>query len=402
MPDLKSWILTDTAAGVWRDSFACSSSDFAQKFSAPWSIRKRTLRGGKQEGVDLIEVDNGALAFSILPTRGMGLWRGQYHRLGAPLGDVLPLGWRSPVRGPVHPKLVNLMDRGGLGWLDGFDEWIVRCGLHSNGPPGHDPASGQFLPLHGRIANQPAHYVEVQVELGELDPPHQLRIIGQVDEATLFFANLQLTTTISSTPGSNRLVIRDEIQNRASKPAELQVLYHCQFGPPFLGEGSRVRAPIREVLPRNARAAEGIDRYDIYTGPVCGYVEQVYFYHLLTDQQDRTLALLHDDRREKGVALRFNKTELPHFIVWKNTAAEADGYVTGLEPATNLPNFKSFEREHGRVIPLPPGGTYSCSLAIEVHDTPAGVTRVLQEIDALQGQIKPVVHSQPVAEYCQP
>ena len=33
--------------------------------------------------------NNGALSFSILPTRGMGLWRGQYHGLH--------LGWRAPI-----------------------------------------------------------------------------------------------------------------------------------------------------------------------------------------------------------------------------------------------------------------------------------------------------------------
>jgi hypothetical protein len=40
-------------------------------------------------------------------------------------------------------------------------------------------------------------------------------------------------------------------------------------------------------------------------------------------------------RAERGVALRFNRQDLPCFTVWKNTGALEDGYVTGLEPATN-------------------------------------------------------------------
>src|SRR6185369_7830818 len=125
-------------------------------------VRKRTLRGGLRDGIDLIEVHNGALAFTVLPTRGMGLWRGDYHGLS--------LGWRSPVEGPVHPKYVNLADRGGLGWLAGFDELLCRCGLASNGPPGKDD-NGTPLTLHGRIANLPAQAVEVRVSL---DPPYEL------------------------------------------------------------------------------------------------------------------------------------------------------------------------------------------------------------------------------------
>jgi hypothetical protein len=33
-----------------------------------WWIRKATLHGGKQEGVDIIEVDNGKLRFTLVPT----------------------------------------------------------------------------------------------------------------------------------------------------------------------------------------------------------------------------------------------------------------------------------------------------------------------------------------------
>ena len=44
----------------------------------PWSVKKHRLRGGRRDGVDLIVVDNGALRFSIVPTRGMGLWKGWY------------------------------------------------------------------------------------------------------------------------------------------------------------------------------------------------------------------------------------------------------------------------------------------------------------------------------------
>src|SRR5688572_26382207 len=37
------------------------------------SVRKQTLRGGKQEGVDVITVNNGKLKFTIIPTRGMSI-----------------------------------------------------------------------------------------------------------------------------------------------------------------------------------------------------------------------------------------------------------------------------------------------------------------------------------------
>ena len=61
----------------------------------------------------------------------MGLWRGDYHGL--------PLGWRSPVLGPVHPKFVEQADRGGLGWLAGFDELArAAAAWRPTAPPGED------------------------------------------------------------------------------------------------------------------------------------------------------------------------------------------------------------------------------------------------------------------------
>ena len=93
------------------------SSDLpGYKGEAKWHIRKRILQGGKQEGVEIIEVDNGKLRFCVIPTRGMGI-------LDVNLGDVR-LGWDSPIKEVVHPKFINLESRGGLGWIEGFNEWL--------------------------------------------------------------------------------------------------------------------------------------------------------------------------------------------------------------------------------------------------------------------------------------
>ena len=131
----------------------------------PWSIHIDVLHGGRQEGVRLITINNGKLEIVLIPTRGLGI-------LGVRHGD-LRLGWDSPVKEIVHPKHVNLVSRGGLGWLEGFNEWMVRCGLENNGQAGPDKLINNVgdevmidLTLHGKIANIPAQEVEVIVEDG--------------------------------------------------------------------------------------------------------------------------------------------------------------------------------------------------------------------------------------------
>src|SRR5262245_29850091 len=384
----KTWALTDAHGDVWLDSFTASNDSLRLPTPHDWSIRKRTLRGGLRDGIDLIEVHNGALAFSVLPTRGMGLWRADYHGLA--------LGWRSPVEGPVHPKFVNLQEAGGIGWLAGFDELLCRCGLASNGPPGEDLwEDGQGkrrraqLTLHGKIANLPAQAVDVSVSL---DPPYELSVTGQVEEAALFFPQLRLTTTYTTVPGSNRVVITDRVENRGAAPAEMQMLYHVNLGPPFLGPGSRVLAPVREMCPLTPRAAEGIDTHESYGPPTAGFAEQVYVYDLLADNRGQTLAMLVGASADKAVCLRFDTKALPCFTVWKNTMALEEGYVTGLEPATNYPNFRGFERQQGRIRVLPPGGSWSARWTVEVADTPQAVVALQTEIATLQAHGRAVIH----------
>jgi hypothetical protein len=371
--------LTDVAHRTWLESFAIGPApDLRLTGSERWSVTKHVLRGGLADGVDVVELDNGRLSLSILPTRGMGIWRG--------LCDGLELGWKSPVEQPVHPAFVESLTRGGIGWLAGFNEWICRCGLDCNGPPGPDG------PLHGRIANIPAHTVEVLVDTAGAGA---IAVRGIVDEASMFGPNLRLVSQITTEAGSSRISVHDEITNRGGTPADLELLYHINTGPPFLEAGSRCVVSAIEVAPRDTQAAIGINEYSQFPAPDADYAEQVYYFELAADAESRTSALLRNARGDKGLSLHFDKRQLPRFILWKNTRSEADGYVSGLEPATNYPNAKSFEREQGRVIRLPPRAKYVTQLEIAIHSSAPAVHEIERQIGALSQGQPPIVHPRP-------
>ena len=50
------------------------------------AITKRLLAGGRQEGVEVIEVDNGLMKFTVVPTRGFQRLDGQCRRRPAGMG----------------------------------------------------------------------------------------------------------------------------------------------------------------------------------------------------------------------------------------------------------------------------------------------------------------------------
>ena len=395
MPDAKTWILTDVDAQIWRDEFEILLRNLNLPAAHGAAVRKKTLHGGLSDGVDLIEIDNGELCISVLPTRGMGIWKGRYRGL--------ELGWKSPARGPVHPKFVNLQDRGGLGWLTGFDEMIVRCGLDSSGAPTTDVVPNNMgvpseveLTLHGKIANTPASRVEVHIAPG--DTP-EISVVGEVYEASLFYPGLRLRSTISTRCGSNAFTIVDEVTNLKGVEAEMELLYHCNYGAPFLEAGAHLEVPTRLVAPRDSRAVEDIDTYAEYLPPTPGYVEQVYWYEPLADESGNTLAMLRNAAADKAVVVRFNTGALPTFTQWKNTASEGDGYVTGLEPGTDYPNSKTFERQQGRLIKMAPGATYRTEITMEVHDAAKGVAAVQEEIAAIQQSAELIVYREPLGTH---
>src|SRR5690606_19173829 len=113
------------------------------------------------------------------------------------------------------------------------------------------------------------------------------------------------------------------------------------------------------------------------------------------DAQQNTGALLKNASGTRGVSIHYNKQQLPHFIVWKNTGALEDGYVTGLEPSTNFPNARTFEAKHGRVVKLPPGGKATFDLRLEFHNDAASVAQAEEALRKLQGGEGPKIHHSP-------
>ncbi len=387
--------LIDVEKEIYVEKWSITGSEFGAEEN--WRIEKYRIHGGPSDGVDVVRINNGKLSFTVVPTRGMGIWKGEYQGVF--------LGWLSPVKYLVNPNFINLEERKGLGWLYGFNEWVVRCGLGSFGAPGIDVVKDNMgrdvevlLTLHGRIANTPASLVKVKVGL---DSSFELGVEGVVYESSMFGSNLKLTTSITTTPGSNSIKILDVIENLRGLPDEMQILYHCNYGKPILEEGARFIAPIKRVAPRDKVAMEDMDSFNVFGSPEKGYVEHVYFMELLSDRDGYTEAMLVSKGLDKAVSHRFSVKELPFFTLWKNTAAEEDGYVVGLEPGTSFPNTRRFEREQGRVIKLKPGEKYCVQLNISVFLGREEVEEAINRIERIRGDYKPVIHKEPIKEFSQ-
>jgi hypothetical protein len=353
-----------------------------KKVRFEWS----SCRSGKALGMKCLTIDTGAMRTVLLPERGMGIWKTWVQGI--------EFGWQSPVAGPVHPALVPIGDPSGIGWLEGFDELLARCGLLSNGAPDLDAHGKVLYPVHGRIANLPASSLSIHAdpELGTLE------VVGKVVESRFLIYTLELESRIRFQAGSTQIEIHDTVTNLRSTPGSMQLLYHINLGQGLLESGSKIVAPLKRLAPRDLRAAEGIHDWSRCQGPQSGFAEQVYYAEAMGNQDQWSEAMLCNADESLGYSVHFDRSTLPVVNFWKNTAALEDGYVLGIEPATGFPNTKSFEQRHGRVVELQGGESKSFHLKLQPHVTCQEVLAAKHRIEELQ-EMPCHIDAKPVATW---
>ena len=377
------YCLTDVDENKEVESWEISSEKLGLNTPTHFKVSKKTLHGGKQEGSTLIEVDAGALSVSLIPTRGMGLYKARYQGMD--------ISWNSPVEEIVHPSFIRLGERGGLGWLDGFNELMVRCGFEWSGHPCSDET--QLYSLHGRAGNTPASKVTVSIER---TAPYRITIKGLLKEKTFKFSDFEIWTCLTITPGEAGFTIEDTLENLSDYDRNFQIIYHTNFGKPLLEKGSRFVAPLSRIAPFNARAKQGLATWGTYLGPTKGFDEEVFACELHGDSNGKTLAALINASGELGVALRYVDKDLPAFSLWKNTDTERQGYVTGLEPGSNYPYNRNIEKEKGRLNLIGPGETRSFKIDFQFMTSTPEVNAVIEEVVRISNGRDPVVEMEPV------
>lgn len=394
-------VITDSSSNKRTEHLRLGPQDFSIPLlqnQPAWSVEKSTLHGGKQEGCEIITIDSGTLSIVIVPTRGMSVLRVSKSPNSREPG--IELSWNSPVKEVVHPQFVKLESRGGLGWLEGFNEWMVRCGLESAGHPGKDEFINNAgdkvemdLTLHGKIGNIPASKVSVTVDR---EAPYRIRVQGVVNERMFYGPKLELITEISTVPGTTAFQITDKLINHGADDQEFQMIYHTNFGKPLLGKNAKVVVAAEKVEPMNAHAAKSIDSFAAYEPPTKGFIEQVYLVYPKSDSNGNARALLKNAAGDQGVTVMWKTSQLPYFTLWKNTAAEADGYVTGLEPGTGFPFNRKIERKFGRVPKLGPNMSRIFELEYSLHLDKEAVSKVESMISQLQDQ-PPILAAEPIS-----
>ena len=298
--------------------------------------RHYELTEGSTKGTRAIDVNTGSgLCYTILPDRGMDISLASYKGMN--------LVYQT-ANGEVHP---SYYDPKGMEWLRVFFAGLVTtCGLTYFSGPEKD--GGEELGLHGRYTGIPAKKV---CDLsGFEDGEYKLAVSGVVEEDVLFGHKLMLKRTIESKAGSKSLVIRDRAENMLQRSAPFTILYHINFGFPFLDESSEIFIKSKEVLPYDKKSEEAVGNWNKFETPDPRFKEQNFLHKMVNCKDGHTYAAVVNRSLVSpiGVYIKFNTCELPFLSEWK-MAGQKD-YVLALEPC-NAPLYSRKKLRQEKLFP---------------------------------------------------
>ena len=311
--------------------------------------RHYQLTQGRSDGCRCIDVKTGGgLEYTIVCDRGMDLslasWRG------------INLVFLTE-NAEAHP---SFYDARRSEWLRTFTAGLMTtCGPSYLGDPCED--EGEPLGLHGRYSTIPAFQVcdETDYEEGVI------RITGRMTESHPFGDKLLMKRTIESEFGGSAIKITDNIRNMGDRDVPLTILYHVNFGYPFVTESAQIHVQSVHCEGYDEYSQERMNERFHMKCPDAGNFEKNYL-HTFAPQEKSVCAWIRNGEIPGALAvyLRFSPQELPYMTQWM--LENARDFVAALEPA-NVPCTSRSELRKQNLLPvLKPGEMRELHLEIGV------------------------------------
>ncbi|WP_169516630.1 aldose 1-epimerase family protein [Kaistia adipata] len=321
---------------------------------APAQLRHRTVDGRGVADIRLLQVEDGpgrgqrlllvrnagGIGFEIAVDRGFDIssatWRG------------INIGWNSANGMPWPPNSVDAEE--GIGFYRNFDGFLVTCGLDHIGGARRDDAEHYlhkhrkqvFHPLHGRISSQRAGLSGYGIDWNADAPVIWAQ--GVVRQSSVFGENLVLRRRIAVDVFGWTIRIDDFVENCGFRPTPHAMLYHVNFGYPFLDETTEISGDLR------GEAVSAFNRED--RRPREDFVD--YYQDMAVVSQTKRASIeLRNPSLCGGIEARlcFLREQLPSFGIWR--AFQSGVYALALEPARRC---AAGEPAAGPAAALAPGG----------------------------------------------
>ena len=181
-------------------------------------------------------------------------------------------------------------------------------------------------PVHGSL-----HYKKCDLAYA-YEQDGVIYVCGEVKECALFGKNLVMKRCFAVTEHS--ISIHDTLENQGYLETDYVLLYHINYGYPFLDECLELEMPA--IKNDSLTQVAEMNKKDMFriTAPVDGGDEHVY-YHTLS----KGCVRLNNPEKEITVEMLYSVEDFPVTLEWKSMIS--GDYALGIEPS--LTRFDAFK-----------------------------------------------------------
>ncbi len=307
---------------------------------------------GKAKGTAALEVRTGSgLEFTLLPDKCLDIQHLRFR--GVTLSQQAKNGltgnlWGLPIKGEFNSSV-----SGGM---------LFTCGLRNAGPDSVD-TDGSYHPVHGKIGVTPAENLCARAYWD--GDEYIIEVSGTMRESALFGHNLLLHRTITTRLGSNELSIADRLENLSAFEEEFCLLYHFNYGFPFLSEDMKLIFPENEIIPRTEQAKAGLLQADKICPPEDDFFEHVFFRKIKADENGFVTVKAENSALGIGAYISYRQENLPILTQWKSM--RSGDYALGIEPCNMYILGRKAERDNGTLPKIGPFETKEFHLKVGAY-----------------------------------
>lgn len=335
-------------------------------YSQVIGIKDYTFNSGRSRGIRAFDMKNGrGLELTVLADKSLNIPYLSFK--GVNIGFVSKTG----ICAPEFYK-----EDGSRGFLQNFDAgFLTTCGITYMGASCKDDE--RFLGLHGPLANTPAE--EVSASTKWIDDVAYMRISGKMREACVLNEYLTLERKLEINSNSDQITILDKVENNGFKSEPIMLLYHINFGYPFLDECTNMYTDLENVIPRDDYSEEDIENCFKFSKPIEGFEEQVFSH--VTDDKEKNEAkvLVYNKKMELAVLIQFDPSQLPWLNHWK--CPRAGDYVLGVEPSNCHVSGREKARKEGQLPLIQAGEIKEFKLKITFINEKKEIESLIQTIN---------------------
>lgn len=307
--------------------------------------RHYCLNDGPASGTKCIDVRTGSgLEYTVVCDRGLDISLASYKGMNF---VHLTAGLEANV---------NSVDPWSTEWLRTFSAGLLTtCGPNHLGNACVD--EGVHLGQHGRWSSLAGRQVADLTDFEE----GKIEIVGHLCEASIMGHRIAIKRTIKSEFGKSTIIIEDEIRNEGSRPAPLTMLYHINFGFPFIDENAKVHIPSTNVIPSDDYTKERLSEINTVKAPNCDNMEKNFSHSF--DGGEKCAFI-----ENKGLAayVKFDSDDLPHMTHW--VLESIKDYVVAIEPANVPCRPRNVLREMGILPEIKAGETKKFRVEIGIAE----------------------------------